>query len=120
MKLKIKPCSIVESHHRKSLRAYFHYGHYSNVICTSKSSYKLPLQHSLALLLHEVGHHLMSGGTEEEANEIVRDLTRIKIKYIRETPYGNRLQYIKKKDISRVYDVLREFIERESLVPFIY
>jgi hypothetical protein len=120
MKLKIRPCPIVEKDHKKSLRAYFHYGHHQNVVCTSQSSYKLPLQHSLALLLHEIGHHLMSGGTEEEANEVIRDLTGIKIKYVRETPYGNRLQYIKKKDVNRVYGFLREFIEMKSLRPFIY
>lgn len=118
MKLKIKPCSIVESHHRKSLRAYFHYNHYPNTICVSKTVYKLPPQHSLALLLHELGHHFNKGGTEERANEIIKHLIGIKIKYIKETPFGNRLQYIEKKFINKAYNFLSKFIEEKSLKSF--
>ncbi len=65
MKLRIKPCLLVERDHKKSLRAYAHWGHKSNTICISKSIYELPLNHSIALIAHEVGHAIIGGGTEE-------------------------------------------------------
>lgn len=92
----------------------------ANHKASSKFSYNLPPQHSFALLLHEVGHHLIYGGTEEEANKIIKDLVGIKIKYIKKTPYGNRLQYIKSNSIERAYKFLGKFIESQSLHLFIY
>lgn len=118
MKLKIKPCSIVERDHKKSLRSYAHYGHRPNIICISKAIYGLPLNHSIALLLHEMGHALLNGGSEEEANEEAHRLSGISIRYLPSTPWGNRLQYIQSSDLKKVYSRLMIYVELSSLKSF--
>lgn len=117
--IKVKICHLVEKHHRKSQRAYAHWGHIPNTICVSKEIYTLPTQVSLALLLHELGHALISGGYEEEANKAAQEISGIKIKYASETPWGKRLQYIYFNEVPQTKKVLKKFISPTSLKPFL-
>ncbi len=118
MKLKIRLCSIVESHHKKSTRAYAHYGHKKNTICISREVYKLPLNHSIALIAHEVGHNLAEGGSEEEANQAAKKYTEASIHYISITPWGSRLQYIRSDNLERVFKRLKIYVNQSSLKSF--
>ena len=118
MKLKIKPCSIVERDHKKSLRSYAHFGHKKNTICISREIYKLPLNHLIALIAHEVGHALAEGGTEEEANAAAKGYFGIPIRYIPRTPWGNRLQFIPSAFLKRVFEGLKTYVELTSLKAF--
>lgn len=101
IRLKIKECPLAERDHRKSKRVYAHYGHLPQTICVSREIYRIPANHTVAIIAHEIGHAL-GGDTEKEANRIAEDLFGIKIRYINRTPWGNWLQYISHEDIKKV------------------
>lgn len=117
--IKIKTCSLVERDHKRSKRAYAHWGHFPNTICVSRKIYSLPIQVSLALLLHELGHALVGGGYEEEANQEALKVSGVKIKYAPKTPWGNRLQFIYYDEVPSVKRILKKFISPASLRPFL-
>ena len=119
MKLKIRSCSIAERDHKEEQRAYCHWGHKPNTICISKSIYELPLNHSLALIAHEVGHALVGGGTEEQANWATKKYIGVSLIYLSDTPWGKRLQYIKSPSIRKVYKNLSAFVDLPSLKSFL-
>ena len=116
--IQIKTCPLVEIHHKKSNRAYAHWGHKSNVICVSRAIYKLPLSHSIAILAHEVGHALVKGGMEEKANEAAKKAFGTTIIYLPHTPWGTRLEYIPYTKLNRVYGILKSYVDQSSLKAF--
>ena len=119
MKFKIRRCKLADYENYKSRRQYLHVGHIPGFICKALAFDKIPLNHQLALLLHELGHLVIEKEHgEEEANEAAKEISGITIKYIPITPWGNRLQFIPSEDLKRVYKTLKTFIEESSLKYF--
>lgn len=116
MKFKIRRCKLADYENYKSKRQYLHVGHFPGFICKALTFDKIPLNHQLALLAHEVGHLAIERDhSEEEANEMVKEIFGVSLEYIPKTPWGNRLQFIHSEDLKRVYKSLKTFIDEPSL-----
>jgi len=116
MKFKIKRCKLADYENYKSKRQLLHVGHVPGFICKALAFDKIPLNHQLALLAHEVGHLAIKGDhSEEEANEMVKRIFGVSLKYIPDTPWGARLQFIPSEDLRKVYKILRIFVDQTSL-----
>jgi len=116
MKFRIRRCTLAEYENSKSQRQYLHVSHIPGCICKAIAFDKIPVNHQLALLAHEVGHlAIKKEHGEEEANEMVKKIFGVSLKYIPKTPFGKRLQFIHHDDLRRVYKTLRIFIEESSL-----
>jgi len=119
MKFKIKRCKLADRENYRSSRQYLHVGHIPKHICKALAFDTIPLNHQIALLLHELGHLLIrENHGEEEANEMAKEISGVTIKYIPDTPFGKRLQFIPSEDLRRVYKTLKIFIERNSLETY--
>ena len=116
MKFKIQRCKLADRENYKSQRQYLHVGHIPGYICKASAFDRIPLNHQLALLTHEVGHlAIKRDHSEEEANEIVKRIFGVALKYVPKTPWGNRLQFIPSEDLRRVYKILKVFVDQTSL-----
>lgn len=103
--LKLKICKVADKDHKESLRQYAHVYHKKDVICVAPSFFRLPLEHQTGLIAHEVGH-LLAGESEDreyKADEAANSFFKIKIKY-KDSPYGERLQYLTVKESRNVLD----------------
>jgi len=116
MKFKIQRCKLADHENYKSKRQYLHVGHVPRFICKALAFDRIPLNHQLALLAHEVGHlAIKREHGEEEANEMVKKIFGVSLKYIPITPWGTRLQFIPSEDLRRVYKILKVFVDQTSL-----
>lgn len=116
MKFKIQRCKLADRENYKFKRQLLHVGHIPGVICKALAFDRIPLNHQLALLAHEVGHLAIEGDHgEEEANEMVKKIFGISLKYVPRTPWGNRLQFIPSEDLRKVYKILKVFVDQTSL-----
>ncbi len=103
--IRLRVCPPAEREHEKSLRQYAHTGHYQGAICVAKEFFDLPLQHALAILIHELGH-LSSEGGEREADEEVRKMFGVRIIYV-DSPWGRKLEFLLHRDLWKVLTKLR-------------
>jgi len=116
LKIRIRRCTLAEYENSKSQRQYLHVGHISGCICKAIAFDKIPANHQLALLLHELGHLAIEGDhSEEEANEMVKRIFGVSLKYVPKTPWGARLQFISSEDLRKVYKILKVFVDQTSL-----
>jgi hypothetical protein len=77
------------------------------VICVASAWINLPEEWKYGILLHEIGH-LGAGqdASERSANKDVKEYIGVKIHY-RDGKYGNRLESIKRSDVSFVESWLK-------------
>lgn len=108
MNINIWHCTLADKDHKKYKRQYAHTYHYKNVICVAKSFFNLPDEHYYGLLAHEIGHILMGKDEHEEyeADMAANEYFGITIKY-KNSKYGDFLQYITRKDINKLKQVMR-------------
>lgn len=96
-KIRIKWCKLAEDEHEWEKRFYCHTFHKENTICACRDFLHCNLhpQYFWGILLHEVGH-LLAGknANEKDANKAVLKHFRIRIRYEKETPWGDNLEYI--------------------------
>jgi S-adenosylmethionine hydrolase len=105
--IKVLHCSEADAEHRKAKRQYAHTFHLRNVICVASAWINLPEEWKYGILLHEIGH-LGAGqdASERSANKDVKEYIGVKIHY-RDGKYGNRLESIKRSDVSFVESWLK-------------
>ncbi len=105
MKLHIRKCKQADYEHGLHKRQYAHVGHIKDIICVSKEFYRLPIQHSIGIIVHEVGHLLTMkysrSNNERDANRMAKQYFGVSVKYI-DTKYGNRLEYISLATAKRI------------------
>ena len=107
MKIKLKICPQADREHKLSKRQYGHTFHYPNKICVCRAFYRLPENHSYAIIAHEIGHIL--GGkneTEEWVDRISNQWFGIKIKYVDSYQWGDQLEWISKREVKRIKEML--------------
>lgn len=105
VKYKIKECELANREHKESKRQYAHVFHNINTICIAHAMRNLPATHYYGILAHEIGH-LISGGGERQADRIMYETYGIKIRY-KDSKYGNRLEYLTKKDIEKLNEYFK-------------
>lgn len=102
VKVRVRTCRDAASDHRCDARAYAHVFHRRGVICVAPSLLRLPLNYSLAIILHELGHLKLgvNRGTECAADRAGARLARVSIQ--RRT-YGkqHRLEFLPSRDLAR-------------------
>lgn len=109
MKYYIKECQVANIEHELSKRQYAHVNHHEdNIICIANAIWSLPDSHLLGVLAHEVGH-LISGGGEKAADNIMLKKYGIKIQYA-STDYGDNLQYLNAASAVRFLKLFNEKI----------
>lgn len=96
--IKLRHCREVDEDHKRSCRQYAHTYHYKDTICVAKAFDKLPIQHKLGLIVHEVGHILVGKANhkESQADREANKYFGVRILY-KDSKYGKRLQYLDKE-----------------------
>ena len=93
MKVEWRFCKAVEAEHKRNRRQYAHTFHYENTICLCRDFWELPKENRDGILLHELGHLMAGGGTEDEANEAALEELGARIAY-EDGPYGRQLEQL--------------------------
>lgn len=102
-------CPVANAEHKLSKRQYAHVRHHKdNIICVAHAIWTLPDSHLFGVLAHEIGH-LISGGGERAADNIMLKKHGIKIQYA-STDYGDNLQYLNTVDAMKFFKLFSENI----------
>lgn len=112
MKIKIRKCKIAEEDHKECKRQYAHVYHYQGsgvrgeIICVVKDFDKLPIEHKMGILAHEIGH-LIAGYEADEitADIVARNTLGVRIRY-KNSEHGRNLQFLNKTDIKIMQEEL--------------
>jgi len=73
-------CPVIRQERKKSKRAFCHVGHHKEAICCAPETARLPLNHIVGLLLHELGH-LATGKGDLEADVWCAKVLGVPIQY---------------------------------------
>ncbi len=108
LQIKLRPCPSAEKDYVQSIRQYMHTGHYKDTICYARAYWGLPLRHQMGLLAHEIGHILVlrtkASHYEPNADRAANKFFGITIRYAQMTPWGEDLQFLLPRDITKVED----------------
>lgn len=88
--VRIKHCNDADKEHEKNIRQYAHVDHEPGIICVCKEFSKLPNEHQIGIIGHEIGH-LLGENDELGADEVGGQIIGEKIKRTNSL-YGENLQ----------------------------
>lgn len=105
MLIKLRHCSEVDKEQTLSRRQYAHTNHYDNTICVADAFWDLPMKFQVGLLAHELGHIIMlekrQTHYEPDADKAAKQYLGVTVQYVAHTPWGEDLQYLNKRDLTR-------------------
>ena len=123
MKINIIHCELANREHSKKKRQYAHTFHYEhNTICVADALWDLPVNHLLAILLHEIGHlhyppekyiddPFADFAEDHEKHEtavddVVHQLYHVKIWRVNSKRWGKNLEWIDRKDLPKAKQII--------------